>query len=154
MKSTGFGLIEFGFHTFALYADPLTDQLYMVLSAIDEPAEPYLPLNSGAPVVGVNQIFEFDSPNAYTDMPYSWKGKLNRLPRPGAFTYCQVKAADYSNLLMNIYADDGLIFSEVLVSKEPFTLPMLDEYETCEIEFIGTSRVESYVLAETIEELE
>jgi hypothetical protein len=153
MKPTGFGLITLGHHAVALHADPLTDQLYMVLDGIDEPAQAYLPLASGAPDVGVNRIFEFDSPNAYSDMVYSWKGKLNRLPRPGAFTYCQVKAADYANVLMNIYADGSLLFTQVLTDKEPFTLPMLDEYETCEIEFVGTSRVESYALVESIEEL-
>lgn len=153
MKPTGFGLVALGYHAKAAYADPLTDQLYLVLSEIDEPAEPYLPIPSSAPTVSTTEIYEFDSPNAYGDMTYRYRGRLNLLPRPGAFTYCKVKADDYLNLLLNVYGDGVLIFSVQVTSKEEFTLPMLDEYESCEIELVGTSRVRSYQLVESIEEI-
>lgn len=103
--------------------------------------------------IETSAIYEFDSPNAAGDLVYQWKGKLNRLPNPAAFTYCQVKASDLDNFILNLYGDEGTLFSEVISNAEPFTLPMLDRYETFEIELIGTSRIESVRIAETVEEL-
>lgn len=155
MKPTGFGLVALGYHARAAHADPLTDQLYLVLSEVDEPSETYLPLSSGAPTPSepFTDIYEFDSPNAYGNLVYRYRGKLNLLARPAAFTYCKVKADDYDNLVMNVYGDAALIFTLVIINKEPFTLPMFDEYESCEVEFVGTSRLRTYQLAERIEEL-
>lgn len=154
MKPNGFGLIELGYHASAAHADPLMDQLYLVLDDVDEPVDTYLPLSSTAPTIGASpEIYAFDSPDATSDMVYQWKGKLNRLPHPLNFVYCQVKAADYDNVILNLYADEVLLFTQVLVDKEPFTLPMLDQYETFEVELVGTSRIESVRLAESIEEL-
>jgi hypothetical protein len=155
MKQTGFGLIELGHHAIAVHAPPLTDQLYLVLDSNDEPVSPYLDDTAG-PVVAspAVRIFEFDSPNSNTLLTYQWKGKLNRLPEQVAFIYCQVKAGDYDNVVLNFYGDGVLFFSQTLTGKEPFTLPLSDAYETFEIELLGTSRVESVRVAESIEELE
>jgi len=155
MKSSGFGLVELGYHAIASHADPLTDRLYLVLDAFEEPSEPYLSLPSLAPTLSdpFVEIYEFDSPDTYGDLVYQYKGKLNLLDRPAAFSHCQVKADDYSNLVMNLYGDGDLFFSQVITSAEPFTLLMEDEYEKFEVEFVGTSRVQTYQFVEAIEEL-
>lgn len=155
MKPTGFGLVELSAHAIAAHADPLTDQLYLVLDAIDEPTAPYLLEPSTAPVLGLvfNDIYAFDSPDGDGNVVYQWKGKLNRLPHPAAFMYCQVKADDFDNVVLNLYADGDIFFTLAVVSADPFTLPMTDRYETFEIEIIGTSRIESVRVGETIEEL-
>lgn len=156
MKPNGFGVIELGHHATARYADPLTDKLYLVLDAdMQEPSDPYLPISSTAPVPAspyVN-IYEFDSPNAYGDLVYRYKGKLNILPNERAFAYCQVRAADYDNLILNIYADDELLVTRTVTSREPFTLPMTDMFNHYEIELIGTSSVRSVQIVEDIREL-
>lgn len=157
MKPTGFGLIELGYHARAVHANPLTDQLYLVLDEVDEPVEPYLPLASTAPSMSASgpiaTVYAFDA-DPDSDMVYQWRGKLNRLPTETAFIYCQVKANDYDNVVLKLYGDDVLLFSQVLTDKAPFTLPLSDAYETFEIELIGTSRVEAVRVAEAIEELE
>jgi hypothetical protein len=154
-KPTGFGLARSGFHVAAAHADPLTDQLYLVLDAVNEPLDTYLPQPSTAPEVmpPFVDIYAFDSPNAYTEMVYQYKGKLNLLPRPTAFVYCQIKAQDYSNLMLNLFVDEELFASMPVTSKEPFTIPLLDEYEAFEFELVGTSRVRTVQFVEDIREL-
>src|SRR5574341_908620 len=49
----GFGLISLAFFATAMYADPLTDKLYVVLTEDSEPTEVYLPLPSTAPALGM-----------------------------------------------------------------------------------------------------
>lgn len=152
-KPDGFGLIELGFHATAMFADPLTDRLYLVLDDNDEPSSPYLPLASTAPVPDGRTIYEFNAATGSGHMVYRWKGKLNLLPHPAAFCYCRVKAAAYDNLMVRLYGDGDLVFEQVVTSSEPFTLPMLDEYDSAEIEFLGTSRVRTVQFAESIEEI-
>lgn len=155
MKPTGFGLVSLSYHARAAHADPLTDKLHLLLDGVDEPSEVYLPVPSSLPALSVpySEIYEFDSPNGDGDLVYQWKGKLNLLPRPAAFTYCRVKAADYANLVLNLYADGAVMFSRVVADQQAFTLPMSDEYDSFEIELVGTSRVRSVQVAESIEEL-
>jgi hypothetical protein len=156
MKPTGFGLVELGHHAIAAHADPLTDNLYLVLDANEEPFEAYLPLLSSAPetVTGL-QIYEFDSSEAaeVTPLVYLWR-KFYLLRRSAAFVYCQVEAGDFTNLLLNFYANGELLFTQVVASDEPFTLPLQDEYRNFEIEIVGTSRVQNVKVAEDIRELD
>jgi hypothetical protein len=111
------------------------------------------PTDSDIVPTGHNVIYEFDAESGDGDLVQRYKGKLNLLPDPRAFLYCQVKAEDYDNLLMNLYADGVLFLSEVITSQEPFTLPLDDSYQSFEFEFVGTSRVRTAQFVEDIREL-
>lgn len=153
MKPDGFGLVPLGCHFVARYADPLTDELHLVLDEVEEPADAYLPLPSTAPDPDGRTIYEFDSPEGEGDMVYRWRGKLNLLERPACFQYAQLRAEDYANLVFRIRADGSLIFERTIAGEQEFTLPVLDEYTEVELEVVGTSRVYSLQLAEAVEEL-
>lgn len=102
--------------------------------------------------MATSTIFEFDG-DPDTVLPRTWRGKLNLLERPTAFAICQVKAADYSSILLRLYADGALLTEVTVTSQEEFTLPLGDEYTTLEIELYGTSRVYSVQVAEDVLEL-
>lgn len=155
MKADGFGLIELSYFATAAFADPLTDQLYLVLTEDDEPTNVYLPLPSTAPSpVNGLRIYEFNSPDGDGHMVYSWLGKLNLLAHPASFNFAQVRADDYTNLLVRFYADGVLLMEDVITSEAPFTMPMRDDYTTFEIEVVGTSRVRTVQVAEDIGEFD
>jgi hypothetical protein len=155
MKADGFGLIELGFFATAAFADPLTDQLYLVLTEDDEPTDVYLPLPSTAPTNtnGLN-IFKFNAPNGDGRMVYRWRGKLNLLAHPAAFVYCQVRAEDFDNIVLRLYANGVLLSEDVITSETPFTLPLADDYTTFQLELLGTSRVYTVQVAEDISEFD
>jgi hypothetical protein len=152
MKSSGFGLVSLSYHAVAAHAPPLTDKLYLVLDSMQEPSDVYLPVPSSAPLANPSTIFQFDASNA-NKLVYCWKGKLNLLSRPASPQYCQVQADDYTNLVLRLRGDGGIIFEANVVSALEFTLPTLDEYVTYELELIGTSRVRRVQVAETIDEI-
>lgn len=102
--------------------------------------------------MATSTIFEFDG-DPGTTLPRTWRGKLNLLERPTAFAICQVKAADYSSVLLRLYADGALLVEVPVTSQMEFTLPMGDEYTDFEIEVYGTSRVYSIQVAEDVMEL-
>ena len=153
MKPNGFGLIPLSYHAKGVYVDPLTDNLYLALDAVDEPDDVYLPEPSTAPTPNGSTIYQFDSIDGDGRLVYRWRGKLNLLPRPAAFQYARVRAEDYDNLVLRLYGDGVLIFDRVVTSGTEFTLPTLDEYNSAEIELIGTSRVRTVVIGESVEEL-
>lgn len=152
MKPNGFGLIGIACDISAVYADPITDNLYLVLTDDNEPASAYLPLPSTAPVPDGVTIYQFDGDDA-SKMVTLWRGKLNLLPRPATPQVCQVRCEDYENIMVRGYGDGALHFEQVLTGEMEFTLPTLDEFTTYEIELLGTSRVRTVDVAETVEEL-
>jgi hypothetical protein len=115
----------------------------------------YLPLPSTAPTNtnGLN-IFQFNSPDGDGRMVYRWRGKLNLLAHPAAFGFCQVRAEDFDNLVLRLYADGVLLSEDVITSETPLTLPLIDGYTTFEIELLGTSRVYTVQVAEDISEFD
>jgi hypothetical protein len=154
MKSDGFGLVSLSYHATAAHAPPKTDTLQLVLDELDEPATAYLPLPSTSPTPDGTTIYTFDSPEGDGQMVYQWRGKLNLLPYPASFSYCQVRALDYDNLVLRLFGDGLLLFETVITSSEVFTLPSDDVYETFEIELIGTSTVRTVQVAEDVQEFD
>lgn len=152
LKTDGAGVVELGFHATAPYADPITDNLYLVLDEDTEPTSTELLQPSTAPTPDGFTIYQFDGDDA-SQMVQSWRGKLNLLPNPTTFVIAQVKADDYLNLVLKLYADGVLFFEQAIVSSEEFTVPMVDEYVTFEWEVVGTSRVRTLQIAEDVMEL-
>src|SRR5574341_2134441 len=87
MTPDGFGLISLAFFATAMYADPLTDKLYLVLTEDNEPADVYLPLPSTAPDLvvegdanfgGVQLLLHGEGSNGSTDIQDS--SNFSRVP--------------------------------------------------------------------------
>ncbi len=154
MKPDGFGLISLGYHASAAYAPPLTDTLQLVLDELDEPVIEYLPLPSTAPVPDGVTIYTFDSPDGDGNMVYRWRGKLNLLPDPHAFIYCQVRAESYENLVLRLYGDGVPFLTRTLTSQEVFALPLDNAYTTFEIELVGTSTVRTVQMGDDVGEFD
>lgn len=153
MKADGSGVVELAYHATAVHADPLTDNLYLVLDENNEPTTPYLPEPSTAPIPDGRTIYQFDGDQT-SNMVYRYRGRLNLLPSPGVPQVCRVQAQDHDNLIVRGYGDGDLHFEQVSVSDEEFTLPMLDEFSIYEQELVGTSRVRRFQVAESIEEID
>lgn len=154
MKQSGFGLVPLSYHASAVHADPVTDNLYLVLDFAEEPTVTYSPVYSTIPTVDGLTIYQFDSPDTAELLTYRWRGKLNILTRPAAPQFCQVQAEDFNDITLRLYGNGALIYEVLVLSSEEFTLPTDNEFNTYEIEVVGTSRVRSIKVAETIDEID
>lgn len=152
-KLDGFGLIQLGYHASAVHADPISDNLYLALDAVDEPTSPYLPEPSTAPVPDGQTIYQFDA-DPDNLMTYLWRGRLNLLEQPFAPQFQRVLAADFDNLMARGYQDETMQFESVVVSSREFRSRRSDLAEVSYVqELIGTSRVRGMLSAEDIDEL-
>lgn len=151
-KDGGFGIVRLSFHATAAHVDPATDGLYLVLDDVDEPTATYLGEASSAPTPNGSTIYLFDGDEA-NRLVYRWRGRLNLLPRPASFQMAQVQADDFDNLVFKLYADGDLLLETRILSATEFTLPMLDDYKTVELELVGTSRARRVQIAEDVLEL-
>lgn len=159
MKSTGFGLIQLGYHATATFADPLTDNLYLVLDDVSEPTDTDLPVPPEPPAPDGITIYQFNAGDV--GMTYRWKSKLYVLAAPVAFLRVQVRASSYANLLFRAYKQtlvagvwaDELIREVVVASETPFNLPMGRDYTRFWWEVVGTDAVQTVQVAEDIGEL-
>lgn len=149
----GFGLIQLGMHASAAYSDPITDTLYLVLDEYDEPTDDLLPEGTGfEPITPTGKdIYVWNGSEDL--MTYRWRGKLWLLPMEMAFQQAKVRAADFDAIVLRLYADEGtLLLEELITSAEGFTLPMDFDYESIEVELVGRSRVRSAQVVEQPEE--
>jgi hypothetical protein len=153
MKPNGFGLIKLGMHAIALASDYERDALMMVLDSYEEPDGTLLPAETGADLNADGRtIYEWDA--GVDLMRYSWTGKLWLLPHPAAVQFVRVRAADYDDLEMQFYAEDGrLLLAKVILNDKPFRLPVRAEYNEVSWIAIGTSRVRQVELADDVVEL-
>jgi hypothetical protein len=153
MKATGFGVVRMAFHACAAYVDPIEDKMYLVLDQDDEPDDSALPVPADPPnYIDGTTIFEFEG-NPSVLMTYRYRGKLWLLPYPAWFSIFQVKADDYDNILLRIFAD-GVQVEEIAVTEETeFTVECVDSYTRLEYELLGTSPVRLVQGAEDISEL-
>lgn len=130
-RNGGFGLVFTDLWAQAAYSDPLTDRLLLVMD---------------------NQVWQWEGSS--TRRPYRWRSRLFQLPRPTAFGCAQVRAADYEDLQLTLYADGAPWLSRAVTSALEFVLPDRVAQSSLEIELAGTSRVQSVEVAEEMEELE
>jgi hypothetical protein len=150
----GFGLVPLSFHASAAYNDPETDELFLVLTTLNEPTSAQLPQAPTAPPVDGVSIFEFDSPDGDGLLVYRYRTRANELAIPAAPLIAMLRAADYTNLVWRIIGDGVTIFEGVITSLAEFTLPDLGQvYNYLEFEFIGTSTVRDAQAAEDVGEL-
>lgn len=152
-KTNGFGLSRLSHHATAVFVDPESDALYVVMDDNDEPTDVLLPVASTAVDPDGLTIFEFDAEAVDGgDMVYRWRGKLNMLPYAQAMRIGRVRAADYDNLVVGHYGDGALLKQRLIGGSDSFTVPARKSYETYEIELIGTSTVRETVLVDDMRE--
>jgi hypothetical protein len=154
MNPTGFGLVPLSFHFTAAYNDPITDRLYLVLDSVNEPTSPNLPLGSTAPTPTGVQIYEFDSADGSGNLVYKYTSRFNLLERPACFTFAQLRADDFTNVVLRFIADGNQIYNKPVTADAEFRVDSTgDQYTTFQWTLIGTSSVRSVQAAEGVEEL-
>ena len=127
------GLIAFNQYFVAGYRDQDTDTLYL----IDE-----------------NKVlWKFDDNNA-SPRTYTWKSKRISLDAPHCFTAARVLADSYTNITINIYADNTLYHTQAVTNKSPFRLPRNGRYRVWQVEVIGTDNIREVAISETVTELQ
>jgi len=152
-KPDGFGLIELAYHATAVHADPVTDNLYLVLDENDEPISPYLPGAGTAPIPDGQTLYQFDGDDASL-MTYLWRGRLNLVEQPYAPAFHRVQAADFDALIARAYQDGDVMFERVVTSNVEFRGGRRNLAEVSyEQELIGRSRVRAFESAEDITEI-
>ncbi len=155
MKANGFGVVQLSYYAEAVHADPETDNLYLVLTEIDEPASPYLPGVSSAPTPNGRRIYQFDGDDT-SRLAYLYRGKLNLMKQPTLPMIARVQATDYDSLMFRGYGDGALHFEVVVTSGEEFMLPAIgqDQFDTYEIEVLGRSSMRRAQVAEDVGEID
>lgn len=153
VKEGGFGAISlFVNHAIAVYSNPVTDTLYMVLDQSGEPGDAMLPYASSMPAATGNTIFAWDADPAHW-MTYRWHSKVYQLERPTAFQFAQVKCmSGYGLAVFKLILDGIPRYSRVINSVDEFRIPAI-EATTLEYELIGLSRISSVQIAEDVMEL-
>lgn len=152
-KPDGFGIIQLAYHATAVHADPVTDNLYLVLDENDEPATPYLPGTSTAPVPDGQTLYQFDG-DPSSLMTYLWRGRLNLVEQPYAPAFHRVQGGDFARLIARAYQDGNVMFERVITDNVEFRGGRRDLAEVSfEQELIGTSRVRVFESAEDISEI-
>ena len=132
-RSPNDGLIAFNQYFVAGYRDQDTDTLYL----IDE-----------------NKVlWKFDDDSAQP-LLYTWKSKRLSLDAPHCFTAARVLADSYTNITINIYADNTLYHTQAVTNKSPFRLPRNGRYRVWQIEITGTDNVREIMIGETVLELQ
>lgn len=128
-KQGGNGWSWLDFYAQAVFNDPRTDSLYLVIA---------------------NELYKWDG--AATSRPYRWRSKLYQLPRGANLRACQVRASDYINLTLRLYENGTLFYTRAVTSDMEFVLPAVDVTQF-QFELAGTSRVNSVQFAEDMDEL-
>lgn len=132
-RSPNDGFITFNQYFVAGYRDQDTDTLYL----IDE-----------------NKVlWKFDDNNA-SPRTYTWKSKRLSLDAPHCFTAARVLADSYTNITINVYADNTLYHTQTVTNKQPFRLPRNGRYRIWQVEVIGVDAIREVAISETVTELQ
>ncbi|HEY0960909.1 MAG TPA: hypothetical protein VGE69_00955 [Pseudomonadales bacterium] len=122
------GFIYLDIFPSAVYADPLSDKLYLCIDG---------------------DVVAWD---AGDPLEYAWKSKEFVSPRPSNFTAARVTAKDYDSLTLKAYVGGVLTHTQAITDAEPFRLPFKPDRR---FQFIlsGTSEVELVEIAESVQEI-
>lgn len=159
MKASGFGLVPLAYHATAVYANPVTDDLYLVLDESTEPTDTELPLASTAPEPDGVTIYQFNADEA-SNMVYRWRSKLYLLPHRAAFLTVRVQARTFLNTVFRAYKQvlvagvwtDVLLREVVVADDEWFKLPTNDDYPRFWWEVLSTDEIQGVWVVEDIAE--
>ncbi len=151
VRQSGFGKISLTFHATAVYTDPLTDTLYLVLDENDEPSDPLGVAPVDVPSPG-NIVYAFDT-DTENKLTYSYSTKLWEMTSPTNFQIAQVKARDYENVVARFLVDGVDVYGKRVTSNKPFVLPAITAESTFQMKLIGTSDVTQIEAAEDVGEL-
>jgi len=84
----------------------------------------------------------------------TWKSKRVRLGNHVAFSACRVRADDYDNVVVRIYADGALFYEKRVTNDYAFRLPKKGRFKEWEVEVETTARIRTIGLAESVTELQ
>lgn len=136
----GQGKVTLAFHATAVYADPLTDRLFLVL---DENDPPVISGSNNQVVPDGATIWAFDayeggSPTGLTPfLPVSWLGKIYQLPHPIELEYAQLKSLAYGNQTLVFYADGASYYTKEITGVREFRLPRVEAATTYQVQIVG-----------------
>ena len=134
-RSPNEGLITFNQYFVAGYRDQDTDTLYL----IDE-----------------NKVL-FGSLMMIQHNHYHTPGSQNdfSLDAPHCFTAARVLADSYTNITINVYADNTLYHTQAVTKiSSHFRLPRNGSYRVWQVEITGTDNVREVIIGETVIELQ
>lgn len=151
VRQAGFGKISLAFHATAVYTDPLTDILYLVLDENEEPSDPLGEVPVDVPAPG-DIVYSVDT-DEENKLAYSYTTKLWETGSPTNFQYCRVRARDYANIVVKFYVDGVNVYSKRILNNQPFTLPAVAAENTFQMKLIGTSTITQIDAAEQVDEL-
>lgn len=86
------------------------------------------------------------------DVNYAWRSKIYVLPSRKTFTCAKVIADSYP-IVFQMFTDGTLRVTKSIHSRNAFRLPTAYECEEIEVRLIGTAKVNSVYVAETMDEL-
>ena len=72
------------------------------------------------------------------------------LDAPHCFTAARVLADSYTNITINIYADNTLYHTQTVTNKQPFRLPRNGRYRVWQVEVIGVDVIREVAISETV----
>jgi len=98
-------------------------------------------------------LWKFDDNNA-SPRTYTWKSKRISLDAPHCLTAARVLADSYTNITINIYADNTLYHTQAVTNKSPFRLPRNGRYRVWQVEVIGVDAIREVAISETVTELQ
>lgn len=135
-RADSIGIIYIDIYATAGYADPLTDDLYLVVNG---------------------DIDKWDA-NDNAPLSFTWKSKIFDTQDELNFAIAEIVARSYGDLTFRLYADLGdenlaLVHTETVSGRTPFRLSEFDLSQSFQVEVSGTSTIRRITLATDIDEL-
>ena len=130
-REPGIGLIELSESPVAAHHDPLEPKLYLLRSN--------------------GEILQWDA--GETMLSCTYRSGVIPMPYPANIGAMQVYAVDYASLHVEVFADGVSVYSQPVVSQEPFVMPAGYRAREFEWQLTGSSRVQEVVIAEAMREL-
>lgn len=97
-------------------------------------------------------IYEWDADDT-TNLQYTWKSGRIRMPRKTNLGAAMIEADSYDSIIFKLYADGTLKMSAQVFDSEPFRLPGGYLSNLYDIEVIGTDRIRTIVVGQTLFDL-
>lgn len=129
--SAGNGLVFIDAYASAGFTDKLNDALYLQIGDYIE-------------------RWDHDSLDKLT---YTYRSKRFDPVAKYSLTCAEVHAESYDSLIFRLYADDVLVHTQTVASREPFRITAYNMSRIHEVELEGTDNVKRVAVAESFEEL-